>query len=387
MDQSSVDEFCRQTGQTPQVAQSFLSQHGGNVNAAVSAFRSEAASFGSQAQSGSSGFATLASMQRQSAPPSSGRRFATLAAMNNDNDDDDDDDRSNTYYAGGQRSGVAVEGGPHGRQDMMQRLIAEAEKRGMSFEEYMAEEAKRKKAANKFRGQGHTLGDEEREPEAVGVPLAEQVEEAGPKHVKLVLWKNGISVDDGKEVPVLRPYEQSASIIGAIQAGVVPPELRVKYGAAIDLELVDKRGENFTPPSRPFGGAGHRLGNPTGEGEAAMAGLSSASTSTTTTTAAPSSTAASKSQDVSGDAVTPHVDPSKPKTRLQIRLANGQRLVSEFNTTSTISDVMAFITASGFGDRPYVLMSSFPRKQLQDVDQTLEDAKLCNAVVIQKWEQ
>jgi len=35
--------------------------------------------------------------------------------------------------------------------------------------------------------------------------------------------------------------------------------------------------------------------------------------------------------------------------------------------------------------RPYVLMTTFPNRELADATQTLEDAKLANAVVVQRF--
>ena len=130
------------------------------------------------------------------------------------------------------------------------------------------------------------------------------------------------------------------------------------------------------------------------------------------------------------------VDDSQPVTKLQIKLADGTRMVARFNHTHTIADVRRFINAYvavvnimlslllgphsppplllrrlisfivfGFflfvfllffcsfwrsaraGSPPYVLMTAFPAKNvIADESQTLEQAKLLNAVVIQKMQ-
>lgn len=81
------------------------------------------------------------------------------------------------------------------------------------------------------------------------------------------------------------------------------------------------------------------------------------------------------------------VDQSLPTTSIQIRLADGTRLISNFNYHHTIRDIRAFIDASRpEGARNYKLqMMSFPPKLLTDETQSIEAAGLANSVVIQKF--
>lgn len=80
------------------------------------------------------------------------------------------------------------------------------------------------------------------------------------------------------------------------------------------------------------------------------------------------------------------VDESLPSTAIQLRLADGTRMIARFNTHHTISDIRAFIDASRPGaTRTYQLQTvDFPPKQLTDMTQTIEQAGLANSVVIQK---
>lgn len=80
------------------------------------------------------------------------------------------------------------------------------------------------------------------------------------------------------------------------------------------------------------------------------------------------------------------VDQSLPSTSIQLRLADGTRLISHFNYHHTISDIRAFIDASRPGGRQnYQLqLMGFPPKILIDETQTIEQAGLANSVVIQK---
>uniref|UniRef100_A0A4W5NTD8 NSFL1 cofactor p47 n=1 Tax=Hucho hucho TaxID=62062 RepID=A0A4W5NTD8_9TELE len=81
-----------------------------------------------------------------------------------------------------------------------------------------------------------------------------------------------------------------------------------------------------------------------------------------------------------------NLDASKPVTNIQIRLADGGRLVQKFNHTHRVSDVRQFVV----GARPlmaateFVLMTTFPNKELTDESQSLQDANLLNAVIVQR---
>lgn len=80
------------------------------------------------------------------------------------------------------------------------------------------------------------------------------------------------------------------------------------------------------------------------------------------------------------------VDESQPVTSIQLRLADGTRMVSRFNHHHTIRDIKAFIDASRpGGTRSYQLQTmGFPPTKLSDLDQTIEKAGISNSVVIQK---
>lgn len=81
------------------------------------------------------------------------------------------------------------------------------------------------------------------------------------------------------------------------------------------------------------------------------------------------------------------VDSSAPTTSIQVRLADGTRMVARFNLHHTIRDVRAFIEASRPGGaRNYQLQTmGFPPKQLTDPEQTIEEAGIASSVVIQKF--
>jgi UBX domain-containing protein 1 len=79
------------------------------------------------------------------------------------------------------------------------------------------------------------------------------------------------------------------------------------------------------------------------------------------------------------------VDDSLPSTSLQIRFADGSRLVARFNTSQTIGDVRAFIDATRPGEgSDYTLQVGFPPKLLDDVTETIEEAGVGKSVIFQR---
>ncbi|KAK5276711.1 protein phosphatase regulator, partial [Cryomyces antarcticus] len=107
---------------------------------------------------------------------------------------------------------------------------------------------------------------------------------------------------------------------------------------------------------------------------------------TVTTDVATTATATSSSA-FSSAAPEADIDPSQPTLQLQIRLADGTRLQSRFNTSQTVGHVRAFVNAARPATRPWTLMTTFPTKELKDEAQVLgEMAEFKRGgVVVQKW--
>lgn len=238
--------------------------------------------------------------------------------------------------------------------------------------------------ASLFSGAGRTIGDSGPDPSAEGTaqttaPVDAPAAAAGPERVErtLTFWANGFSIGDGP----LFPYddEQSKVILDQIKSGSAPLSLfNVRMGQRVSIGVAHRTDEQYTPPPmQPFGGSGNRLGSPA-PGPAA-ASSSTASNAPTTTSSSSASTATA-----------PTLDESQPITSLQIRTGDGSRLVGRFNHSHTVADVRSYIdsaAAGGNAQRAYTLHTSFPPKAIEDESQTLKDAGLVNAVVIQKWQQ
>ena len=144
---------------------------------------------------------------------------------------------------------------------------------------------------------------------------------------------------------------------------------------------LEQHSENYVQPKKkyvPFGGGGQRLGSPT-------PGVSSTSTEPAPApapAAAPASAATTSATDVA-------LNESQPTLSLQIRLGDGTRLPARFNTTHTIGDVYSFVAAANSQSRTrsWVLMTTFPSKELSDKSQVLGDLSEFKrgGVVVQKW--
>jgi len=349
-DVDSMKEAC---GLDDARARFFLSAAGGNVAAAIEAFiDSSSGEPAAPAQppapapmaverpappAAAQPSATTGAARRTYQP--SGPRIATFGSLRDDPKPAGTPSH-NEAYAGGHSSGMAVMGGP-----------------------------------DQPSGPGSLMGAMQRQAVA-----ASEVDKGLPT-VTLTAWKDGVfSVDDGvnKVVPK-KPDEdpQFKAFLDAVARGMIPP------GYARDTHLVfeDKRGEEFKPPPmKSFSGAGRRLGDAVpavvGDGGGAAAAADAAAAGAAMP--APEPAAPPENQ----------VDESLPTTRVQVRLANGTRLVSRFNPTQTVADLRHFVRMAqpaALGDRSFVLMTTFPNRVIEDETQTLEAAKLCNAAVVQKW--
>jgi UBX domain-containing protein 1 len=229
----------------------------------------------------------------------------------------------------------------------------------------------------RFSGSGHTLGSESTSSVSVGEPIAAAPPTLPPVTRTLTFWRDGFSVEDG---PLMR-YDDPANreILQGIERGRAPLSLmNVQPGQPADVSVFKRMDEDYIPPKKkfvPFSGQGQRLGSLT-PGEAIPVAP---------VAPAPPVAAAASSSQPAAPAV--NVDMSAPSTSLQIRLGDGTRLVSRFNHTHTVGDVYAFVNASSIGSRSrsYVLQTTFPNKELKDHAQTIKDAGLINAVVVQKW--
>lgn len=235
-------------------------------------------------------------------------------------------------------------------------------------------------ATSHFRGTGTTLGGDDAPSRIIPDPNANMPAPPPRAHRELHLWRDGFSVDDGE----LYRYDDPANArtLEMINTGHAPLHiLNVEHGQEVDVEVHAHKDEDYKKPKKkyvPFSGTGNRLGSPTPGSSSAAA----------TTPAAGSSSTGASTPAGSGQP-TVEVDSSIPTLTLQVRLGDGTRLTSRFNTTHTIGDVYEFVgrASTASQGREWALMTTFPSKELTDKAQALGDIAEFKrgGVVVQKW--
>jgi hypothetical protein len=122
-----------------------------------------------------------------------------------------------------------------------------------------------------------------------------------------------------------------------------------------------------------------------GEGQTLAAGGESEGAAAVKAAAAKAASSSAGGADGGGEWA--GVDESAPTTSLQLRMADGSRLVARFNASHTLADVRRFVRASrpDLAAQPYAFASGgFPPKPVTDEEASLEVLGLLNAVLVQR---
>lgn len=301
-----------------------------------------------------------------------------------DEQSDENDDKRESWFAGGERSGISVQNPNRQRDsqeegggDLVRELLRRAAEGGAA-----PQEPRSTGGFRVFSGGGHTLGSDEVPSTYVADPNA-QAEEDEVATRTITLWQDGFQIEDGD----LMRYDDpnNSQIIADLNAGTAPLHLlNVRHGQPVELRINPRQQEPYRPPPgvRAFRGSGHRLGAPVPE-------LAQASSSMPGSFPSTSASPSSSSQGADRPSVTTRfeVDQSKPTTSVQVRLADGTRIVCRMNLTHTVGDIRNFINASRPENvsRPYTIGTTFPNRILDDDSATIENAGLVNSVVVQRW--
>jgi len=179
-----------------------------------------------------------------------------------------------------------------------------------------------------------------------------------PQEHTITFWQNGFTVDDGPLRDMQDPA--NAAFLADVNRGRMPAELIGPDGnAESDVHLIDRSGEPYKPPPptlKPFSGSGRSMRD------------DNASAST----ASPPSTSAEELV----------VDASQPTTTLQIRLHDGSRKVVKANQSHTVLQLRQHVATLTPGIS-FELATTFPRKKLTELEQTLAEAELLNQTIVQ----
>lgn len=204
--------------------------------------------------------------------------------------------------------------------------------------------------------------------EDAGVLNASPEDEA---EVVIKMWKNGFTINDGQ----LRDYTDAANrqFMDSMKKGELPPELHKTFAKKeLSVNVEDRKGEEYAIRKKrvdPFSGQGHRLGSATPK----------------------VITKATHGLENEEEQVLPTVelDDEEPLTNVKIWLFDGKRIVQKFNTTHRISDVRHFVERMPCKSEriPFTLATSFPLQDLLDETVTIQEARLQNAVLVQRLQK
>ncbi|XP_016958705.1 NSFL1 cofactor p47 [Drosophila biarmipes] len=302
-------------------------------------------------------------------------KFATLSDMSKEPSSDDD---QQAFYAGGSdRSGQQVLGPPK-RKNFREQLT---DMMRSAQEQNIAEVGPSTSsgggsgsggASGAVWGQGMRLGMTDNDHTAVGTNKPAQASENKPV-VVLKLWSQGFSIDGGE----LRHYDdpQNKEFLETVMRGEIPQEL-LEMGRMVNVDVEDHRHEDFKRQAAPqtFKGSGQKLGSP----------VANVVTEAPTVPVALSPDETANQEASARDAL--NLNSEAPSTTLQIRLADGSRLAAQFNLTHTVSDIRRFIQTARpqYSASNFILVSSFPTRELSDDNSTIEKAGLKNAALMQR---
>ncbi|KAJ2453182.1 protein phosphatase regulator [Coemansia sp. RSA 2336] len=313
----------------------------------------------------------------------SGARIATLfshgsQANGSDSEEEEQEDRPEEWYAGGERSGMAIQPPSQGQnpdegRSLVDRILRRASEGGPALGSG-AGTSSNTEHTRRFVGRGRTIGsnapgESEHDSQSDASDSGDDEDEVAVR--KLTFWRNGFSIDDGPlynmEDPVNRQY------LDAISQGRAPLDiLNVRPGQRVEMRIVERRGENYippaAPPAQPFSGQGRRLGSiaPAVEGS--------------------SSAPSASSQPAQPPASNPIVlDPGQPTVQVQIRLADGTRLVAKANPSHTIGDLRSYVLSQRpeAALRPFAFKIMMPPKVLDNYSVTIKDAGIANSAIAQ----
>ncbi|XP_045430480.1 NSFL1 cofactor p47 isoform X5 [Pipistrellus kuhlii] len=328
--QEALREFVAVTGTEDDRARFFLESAGWDLQIALASFYEDG---------GDEDIVTIAQAAPSSLPRGTGpsdNRVTSFKDLIHDQDDDEEEEegqrfephgpdlRSRFYAGGSERSGQQIVGPPRKKSpnELVDDLFKGAKEHGAVAVEQMTRSPGETSKPKPFAGGGYRLGAAPEE-ESAYVAGERRRHSSHDVHIVLKLWKSGFSLDNGE----LRSYQDpsNAQFLESIRRGTVPQVLNTDFPA--------QQAENE----------------------------------------------AKASSSVS-------IDESQPTTNIQIRLADGGRLVQKFNHSHRISDIRLFIVDArpAMAATSFVLMTTFPNTELADENQTLKEANLLNAVIVQR---
>lgn len=282
--------------------------------------------------------------------------------------DSDSDEEGQAFYAGGSTNSGQQILGPKKKKFNVGNMFKAAREAGAEVVEG-DERGEPSDGVKPFQGGGFKLGSDTVASTSVGTPAGAN---AKPEEVHFVLkmWRDGFSLDGGD----LRKYEspENREFLASVMRGSIPAELvKEAKGGEVHVDMEDHREEEFVKQkvkAKPFQGSGNVLG------------------SIAPSIAPPPASSADPAQAEAAAQSQAKVDSSQPVANIQVRLADGSRLIVKLNHSQTVSDLRAYILVARpqYASVAFSLLTTFPNKELTDEAQTLADAGLVGAAVLQR---
>lgn len=286
------------------------------------------------------------------------------------------DEKGQAFYAGGsEHSGLQVLGPPKKNpiKDMVSEVFRQAQSGNM--EQFESSHDGDSPSFRSFTGTGYRLGQSE--DDSVAIPSGSKGKKPQEETVTVKVYRQGFTVDDGE----LRSYEDpnNREFFESITHNEIPAELRKQGKAMVHVNVENHLSDDFvkkTPKFKAFTGSGHTLGSPAPPTVDEI----------TTTMVSTSDSKATNAENEATASLNLHVNQDQPTTMISIRLTDGSRLSARFNLTHTIQDIRQFIGTARpeYSGRNYMLLTTFPNKELTNADDTIQQAGLQNAAILQR---
>lgn len=310
--------------------------------------------------------------------------IATLSSVRDMDTDDDPSEKGQAFYAGGsEHSGQQILGPPP-KKNPLKDMVSEVFKQAQAgnLEQLDLSHENPQDRFRSFAGTGYRLGQTDNDTVAVPSTSNRKKIQENCEKVTVKVYRQGFTVDDGD----IRSYEEprNREFFESITHNQIPAELRKQGKSMVHVNVEDHLSEDYVkkvPTFKAFTGSGHSLGSPTPPTTSEV--ISTTSSSSTNESNRPSSGNAENEANAASEL---NVNQDEASTMLSIRLADGSRLSTRFNLTHTVHDIHQYITTARpeYSGRSFMLLTTFPSKELSNLSDTIQQAGLQNAAILQR---
>lgn len=360
MQSEAVAQFIAATRASSQTASRYIAQYNNDVSRAISAYRRV---HGGNARSH---VVTLNDLNDDSTPQ-----------FPEPNGDSGLDDRHRglgptDLFIGGEHSGLAVTN-PNARSSSPRsELVNSILRQAQNTPPNPSDSVSSGEHASLFHGGGSRLGSTLDTTPDDQVAVEEAAADDSSEDLPIVkrtlhFWRNGFSIDDGPLYSFDEP--ENDVYLRAIYQGRAPIGLlNVAHNQSVDVRVDNRPNEDYVALKRPRtlsnAGNGQMLGSYVGS-------PTENSPEPTEESTDPASKPPTAQETAHGDAP------------VQIRLADGSAHRLRLNSAGSVQQLYDFVDSHS-GGQQYILQTQFPRHNLEDRQQSLKDADVVNAVVIQR---